>query len=238
MQRLRAWLDRTLADKHKKIRLIAVGAAVIVTVVVLAVVSLSGGRGKPPEPLGTTVLPPAQVDNPEPARTDGPLIPSTVSASCGNDSDPVAPFSSEKTRAWLCKRVNGLDLNVLNITFDKPMVITSITIVPGFNYVAPDGRDEWARHRLVTGVTWRMGGAVYPQEITPTRTGVTKQFPSVITQEMSMTVTGSTRPPLGGGGLKGGGIAGAGDADDPSKIDEHTAVSSITITGYPVDPGA
>ncbi|KMV17655.1 hypothetical protein ACT17_15400 [Mycolicibacterium conceptionense] len=214
---------------------VGVGALLLAIVVVLSF--MGGGRGKPPEAADKVSPPPAAIDNTEENKADQTLVPATVSASCGNDSDAVAPFVEDKTRAWVCKRINGLDLNVLNITFDKPVVITSITIVPGFNYTAPDGRDEWSRHRLVTSVSWRMGGKVYPQNIAPTRTGVTEKFPSVITQEMSMTITASTRPQIGKDSTSGS-IGGQGKGTDPKVIDETTAVSKIVITGHPVDPGA
>lgn len=241
-ERIRDWGSRQRWKNHfagprGALKALAYGGAAVVAVVVFVLTLIGGGRGEPPVPAGQVAPPPAQTDTAETERSDGPLIPATVSASCGNDSDAVAPFSHDRTRAWVCRRINGRDLNVLNITFDQPVVISSITVVPGFAYVAPDGRDEWSRHRLVTSVAWRMGGAVYPQNIAPTRTGVTQQFPNVITQELSMTITSSTRPPLGEDANTGG-FAGAGDADDPAKVDEHTAVSQIVITGHPVDPGS
>ncbi|ORB52029.1 hypothetical protein BST43_19965 [Mycobacteroides saopaulense] len=211
---------------------IALAAVVLVSVIILSFTG--GGRGKPPEP-ADAVAPPPQVENTTAPAKEVTLVPATVSTSCGNDSDAVAPFSGDKTRAWKCNRLNGLDLNVLNLTFNKPVVITSITIVPGFNYIAPDGRDEWSRHRVVTDVSWRMGGGLYPQEhIAPTRTGVTQKFPDVRTLMMSMTITGSARPPVGKGPNKGG-IGDVDDAQDPKKVDETTAVSKIVITGYPVE---
>lgn len=244
-QRLReriAFVQKWVRNDHSRM----VRTALIVGAAVLTIgglgVSLHGTRGKPPVAANTIAPAPPGADNAEHGDIDGPLTPSTVSASCGNDSDAVAPFTGQKpghmTRAWVCTRINGLDLNVLNITFDKPVVITSIALVPGWDYVAPDGRDEWTRHRLITAVTWRMGGAVYPQNIAPTRTGVTKQFPSVITQEMSMTITASTRPPVGEDKKYSRGIGGSSSDDDPSKVDETTAVSSIVINGNPIDSGS
>lgn len=220
--------DRSRAKQYALIG----GAAVLIIGGVFTAVH--GTRGKPPLP-ANTVDPPPAIDNTETNADDEILVPATVSASCGNDSDAVAPFSANKNRAWVCVRINGRDLNVLNITFDKPVVITSICIVPGWDYVAPDGRDEWSRHRLATAVTWRMGGKFYPQPIAPTRTGVCKQFPSMITQEMSMTITASARPPVGEG-EKHTGIGSQNSADDPSKVDETTAISSIEIRGHPVNP--
>lgn len=218
-----------------KLAVAAAGAALVVVIAVVAVFSLSGGRGKPPEPAGVTAAAPTATDNVPPARSESTLVPATVSASCVGDSDSVAPFAGEKSRAWVCGRANGLDGSVLNITFGKAVVVTQITIVPGFNYVAPDGRDEWSRHRLITGVTWRLGGKTYPQAINPTRTGATIKLPSVVTQEMSMTITASTRPPAPADNADRIGKEGSASAAD---ADATTAVSSIVITGYPVDPGA
>lgn len=235
-------VGEALSDHWRQLRVDPKGSAkkiglVLAAVVLAVVVALSfmgGGRGKPPDPAGA-VSPPPQVENTTPPTKEVTLVPATVSTSCGNDSDAVAPFSGDKTRAWKCNRIDGLDLNVLNLTFDKPVVITSITIVPGFNYIAPDGRDEWPRHRVVTDVSWRMGGGLYPQEhIAPTRTGVTQKFPDVRTLMMSMTITGSARPPVGKASNKGS-FGDANDALDPKKVDETTAVSKIVITGYPVE---
>ena len=218
-----------------KLAAVAAGTAAVLIIALVAVFSLSGGRGKPPEPAGVTAAPPVVSDNPEPVPAEAPLVPATVSASCVGDSDAVAPFAGEKSRAWVCGRANGLDGSVLNIAFGKAVVVTQITIVPGFNYVAPDGRDEWSRHRLVTGVTWRLGGKTYPQAINPTRTGATLKLPSVVTQEMSLTITASTRPLAPAENAEGIGKAdGSGSAVD---ADATTAVSSIIITGYPVDQG-
>lgn len=209
---------------------------VVVTVGVLVLTLGRGDRGRPPEPAGAGQLPADSGDDPEPSPDEQLLVPWEVSASCSNDSDPVAPFVQEKTRAWECYRERGMDGSVLNMTFKCYVVITKILIVPGFNYAAAaDGRDEWGRHRLTTGVTWRAGGQVFPQSITPSRTGVAKQFPSVVTKEMSMTITSTTRPPKGAD-QKRTGIASP--ADDDTKVDETTAISRIEIYGRPLDPGA
>jgi len=219
--------------ERSRARWLLAGSAAVLAIVLVAMFSLSGGRGKAPEPAGTVAAPPAQTENPSATPAASVLVPATVSASCVGDTDALALFEKEKSRAWVCGRTNELDGSVLNITFRAPVVITEITIVPGFNYVAPDGRDEWERHRLVTGVTWRMGGKTYPQTINPTRTGTVMKFPSVITKEMSMTITASTRPPKSSPS----GIGKPG-SDNSADVDANTAVSSIVITGYPVDPGS
>ena len=229
-------LHRVGSGDRRRTRWLVGGAAAAAALVIAGIVSLSGGRGEPPEPAGNVAAPPAQTENPAAPPTARSLVDSStrVSSGCVTGGDAVAPFAQEKSRAWVCERANGLEGAVLNITFNKPVVVTEITMVPGFNYVAPDGRDEWDRHRQITGVTWRMGGQLFPRTINPTRTGVTMKFPSVVTQEMSMTITSSTRPAKvttsGGIGKPGGDIS--------SDVDATTAVSSIVITGYPVDPAS
>lgn len=227
-QRVRDWFG----GRPLRIAVIAAGAVLLVVAIVASF--MVTGRGRPPEPAVQVAPPPAANDVPPPTAKEAVLIPAQVSASCGNDSDAVAPFSGDRTRAWVCKRINGLDLNVLNISFACPVVITSITVVPGWNFVAPDGRDEWVRHRLVASISWRLGGAVYPQAIVPTRTGVTMKVPNVITQEMSATITSSMRPPMGESKSDDFGSK----ADESAKVDEFTAISSIKIMGHPVDPGS
>lgn len=226
--RVRDWFG----GRPLRIGVIAAGAVLLVVAIVASF--MVTGRGRPPEPAVQVAPPPAANDVPPPTAKEAVLIPAQVSASCGNDSDGVAPFANDRTRAWTCKRINGLDLNVLNISFACPVVLTSITVVPGWNFVAPDGRDEWARHRLTTGISWRMGGAVYPQAIVPTRTGVTMKVPNVITQEMSATITSSMRPPMGESKSDDFGSK----ADESAKVDEFTAIGSIKIMGHPVDPGS
>lgn len=242
-ERAAAWARK---DRSRTKKYIAITAALTVAVSGLSA-AVHGQRGKPPIDFNNTIA--TKTAETADAVPEAPpladpasqlLLPQLVSASCGNDSDAVAPFVPQPpghaTRAWVCVRISGRDGNVLNITFDRPVVITSITIVPGWNCVYPDGRDEWTRHRLVTAITWRMGGELYPQEITPTRTGVTKQFPAVITQQLSMTITASTRPPMGEGKSRGTSISAGSGEDDPNKVDETTAISSIEINGHPVDP--
>lgn len=221
------------ADTRTKV--LAGGAAAALVLTLVAVISLSGGRGTPPEP-AVAAPPAAAPTETAPDRTPTTLSVYRVSSSCG-DSDPTAPFQPADTRdaskAWVCERINGLDGNVLNIVFGRTVVITGITIVPGFDYVAPDGRDEWDQHRLVTGVTWRMANQMFPQQITPSRSGVTMKFNAVITSQMSMTITASERPR--GGVRPGSGIGTLNNTD--GSVDATTAVSRIIITGYPLDPG-
>ena len=194
----------------------ALGAAAVAAAVTLAVVAVSatGGDREAAPATGAPVTASGTDGAGESMGAEGVLVPTAVSTTCFNDSDAVAPFSGDGSRAWVCQRTRGLDQNVLNITFRQPVTITSIAIVPGFDHVAADGRDQWTQHRQVTDVTWRMGGKVFPQHIEPARTPATAEFPSVLTRTVSVTINASARAE--------GALASA---------DETTAVSRIVITG-------
>lgn len=202
---------------------LALVAAAIAAVAVLAVVVGSvASSGRDAAPATGTLTATASDDGGAGAAAGGRvLVPAAVSTTCLNNSDPIAPFSGDGSRAWVCQRAHGLDQNVLTITFDKLVTITSIALVPGFDHVAAGGRDEWTRNRLITDVSWRMGGKVFPQRIEPARTPATTEFPSVTTQSLSLTINASTRP----------------DGSSES-ADETTAVSKIVIIGHPGGQGA
>ena len=221
------------AAEHRARILIGVGAVVVVAVVIVGgSVSMRGNRGKPPEPAGA-VPAASDTDNTPEQSKDSALIPSKVDASCGIESDPVAPFVTQqgpyRPRAWVCDRYNLIDGSILNIFFDKTVIITKICVVPGWNSVTPDGKDEWGRHRLTTALTWRMGGNAYPEVIpNPTRTGICWNYNGIITDMMSLTITGSARPPMGEDQKQSGG-----KDDNADQVDQTTAIGSIVITGRP-----
>lgn len=165
------------------------------------------------------------------------LLPKAVAASCPPGStSPSMAFTNRPENAWKCIRAHGIDGAVLNITFPKTAVIKSITVVPGWNYVAPNGRDHWNEQRLVTKILWRIGGQQFEQNITPTRSGSTLTLPGngIATTVMSLTILTTERPDAisvesgeGGGLLAPGGDMGP----ENTKVDESTAIGSIIIMG-------
>jgi len=147
-------------------------------------------------------------------------------------------FTNRPENAWRCERAFGIDGAVMNIVFPKTAVVKSITVMPGWNYVAPNGRDHWNEQRLVTKILWRIGGQQFEQNITPTRSGSTLTLPGngVATTVMSLTILSSERPDAinpgaegdgGGGFLAPGGDLGPENTD----VDKATAIGSIAIMG-------
>lgn len=185
-----------------------------------------------------------QVDD-QPSGQEVTLLPKAVSASCPpGGTSPTLSFSGKKEEAWICGRANGIDGAIMNISFAKTVIVKSITVMPGWNYVAPNGKDNWNEHRLVTQILWRIGGQQFVQKINPTRSGATLQLPGngVATTVMSLTIQKTEAPssvnvesvPGAGDGSEGGvlpPLVGGSNGAPNSDVDATTAIGSITITG-------
>lgn len=143
-------------------------------------------------------------------------------------SDPSLAFGTDKTQAWICTRLYNMDNSILTITFSQPVVVSSIMVMPGFNYVEPNGEDHWNQHRLVTLIKWRIGGTELIQDIMPNRAGAVLQVPNLATQVITATIMNTEPPPNVGGSGPLPGIFGGPDAH---KVDGSMAISRIEITG-------
>ncbi|TXH10723.1 MAG: hypothetical protein E6R04_04495 [Spirochaetes bacterium] len=197
--------------------------------------------GSPESETPNIATPPMMAEeDTEPAEAEVvELRPKAVSALCppGNTSATLA-FSKRTEDAWVCGRANGIDGAIMNIVFPSPVTVKSITVMPGWAHIAPNGRDNWNEHRLVTQILWRLGGHQFIQPIVPTRAGATLTIPGdgVTTSVMSLTIQKTERPSAVEGGsledVDGEIHAPAGvPGDDSDKVDESTAISSIVIMG-------
>lgn len=188
------------------------------------------GEGVVEEPIAPTV------DGMEPVT----LLPKRVSADCGaGQTSPTLAFSNDPKEAWICPRNMGIDGQVMNIMFDRTVQVQSITIMPGWNFVAPNGKDNWNEHRVITQILWRVGGQQFVHKINPTRSGSTFTFPGkgVAATVMSLTVQRSERPNAAGAESvdtgEGGLLPPMGPQAGPENtdVDKSIAVNSIVITG-------
>jgi hypothetical protein len=187
---------------------------------------------------------PAPIDGPPPtaealpsapgAPKPAPLMPASVEQQCpaGSSANPGLVFGSDKSEAWICTRIFNVENSVLTITFNQPMVVCAIKVVPGFNYVEKNGEDHWNEHRLVTQILWRFPSQIV-QKINPTRGGATLTLQHCIaTQVITANIQKTERPPAipnkGGGPLTG--IIGG---PDEAKVDGSFAIGHLEILGYP-----
>lgn len=207
---------------------IAIPTAAALTLALLAATTLVGG-GSPAPAAHPPLTPVTEIAPPTPQIADGPLLPQSVTAQCPpGSSDPSLAFGTDQSQAWICTRLYNIDNSILTITFNQPVVVSSIMVMPGFNYVEPNGEDHWNQHRLVTQIKWRLGGTELIQDIMPTRAGAVLQVPNLATQVITATIMATEPPPAAAGSGPLPGIFGGPDAQ---KVDGSMAISRIEITG-------
>jgi hypothetical protein len=140
---------------------VAVGFAAATATATIAVTTILLGMRAEPHTASETILPTTQISvlpaSPDPAPTgaggDAP-IPFTASASCLPGSTAAqAVAGDDPSRAWVCVR-GGVDGQVLTLDLGRTMVITALSITPGWLGADASGADQWAAHRVVTRVQW------------------------------------------------------------------------------------
>lgn len=172
---------------------------VVLVVFLVTVRMFSGGDSAESTATGG---PAAVVEQPEtpapvnPQTTDGLLQPTSVTAECPSGSSrPELALSADPKDAWICVRAQGIDGAILTLTFRRPVVITEVSLVPGFNYVEASGVDRWTEHRLPTKLLWTFNDDTeLIQDIVPARTGATMKVNAIATQSVSLTVMQTGAP--------------------------------------------
>lgn len=243
LPKIKAPSPSEIFEKHptwKRPAMFAAGAASVGVVVTLL---FGGSPASENQAVDTSV--PVMAEEPDSGGVNGePVVlkPKAVSANCppGSSSATLA-FTPRPEEAWVCGRANGIDGAIMNIQFVNTVVIKSITVVPGFAYVAPNGRDNWNEHRLVTKILWKLGnGRQFMQDIDPIRSGNTLTIPGdgIATTVASLKIMQTVRPSAvntesldgtNGEILAPTGVVGSNEMDP--KVDESTAIPSIIIMG-------
>ncbi|MEB3022939.1 MULTISPECIES: hypothetical protein [Mycolicibacter] len=222
------------------VKVAAIVGAVVSLLVVQQILGAYRSRqpvlaGPPPAVVTPTVQPGGPAPGPLqpgcPPNSGSGCLPVHADSCPGGSSDPSLAFGSDAGAAWICGRLHNIDLQQITIEFPRPVVVTSIVVVPGFAYVEPNGQDHWLEHRLVTSINWRLGGQQVIQNIKPTRDGATLELPRVATQRIVGTILSSERPPAVNSPT--GPLPGILGGPDQAKIDESIAISRIVVNGYP-----
>lgn len=165
-----------------------------------------------------SVAPAAPAPPPADAGADTP-IPYTASApGCPPGSSAAqAVAGTDPTQAWVCVR-NGVDGQVLQIDLGRPMVVTAISITPGWVGVDATGADQWLQHRVLTRVQWNLFNGNDTPTVVRQKTGnvrgeAAQPMPNggVLVSRITMIVQETSRAPAdtapttpapdGGGGL-------------------------------------
>jgi hypothetical protein len=168
---------RAPGDPARFNKSVAVGfAAAILVATIVVTATLLGMRTDPTvrEPPGasTTQISVAAAPPPPPADDGGDApIPYTASSSCPPGSTAAQSVAgSDPTRAWVCVR-NGADGQVLRIELGRPMVVTAISLSPGWVGADATGADQWLQHRVLTRVQWILFNGNENPTVVPQKTG-------------------------------------------------------------------
>ena len=219
IEKVKDWYDDR-EPLHQKLILGGAAASILLIISLILLIVFPKDKQEAPEAQNTDT----NISMEDTKATEvGTLIPASSDSKCpeGELSTPVAnAFDPAQDKAWVCERAFGIDGAVATMHFDSSVEISKVALVPGFNFAAPRGEDEWMKHRVVTKVLWRIGDEQFVQTINPARTPAELSIPNLVASDISMTVL-TTADPVGTDGQT---------ARPPT---DTFAISTITITGKP-----
>jgi hypothetical protein len=146
----RAFNNRVPRENRLRVAILTL-AAVVVLLIALAFVNFVTTDVNP-QPTHTT---PAAAPPPTQAPLNREQILTGVKAAdiCPKDanySDANHAFDGDFNTAWVCTRAKNEDGQQLQVDFGRQVTLTQIRIIGGFDATAPDGTDQWSKHRIVT----------------------------------------------------------------------------------------
>jgi hypothetical protein len=102
-------------------------------------------------------------------NTDSPIPYTATAVGCLPGSTAAQSVSGpDSTQAWVC--VHGGNIGqYLVLNLGATMVITAVSITPGWVGTDPSGADQWQQHRILTRVQWSFNDT--PPTVVPQDTG-------------------------------------------------------------------
>ena len=222
---LTAWIQGRYRKHWAPLKLqTKIGVGLAVAAAVWAGVAVVGNDSSPSGPSSQAASPIVDVPPVGGPSTPSVLTPDKVEApGCpARSQPPVNAFDGRPETAWVCIRAFDTDLQTIILTYNQPVVVDEIEVVPGFEFTDSNGRNKWDEHRIVTQIWWQLGGQSFRQDINPAaHTGATIEIPNVATQVIIGKVFRTVPPPPTQGDN------GPSDED----INSTFAVSRITVLG-------
>jgi hypothetical protein len=195
---------------------LAVGAVVAVLLVLLLVTT--GGKDSQQQDRFLVITPPPT--SAAPTTTSTATAGQTITVKSAQSKCPpgstsaMDAFGGQAGKAWSCVRAFKVDGQVLTIELGKTYQIDSIGIVPGWDYIGPDGADQWVKYRTASRVSYLFDdgkATTYTQPTLDQRTLVTTKIdPPVSASKIVLTVLESKGEPA----------------------INTTAISSVVVTGH------
>lgn len=190
---------------NKALALSFVAATVVGTIAVTSVLlgmrresTADDGMGEDTSTQISVVAAPAPSATVDP-EGDAP-IPYVASADCPAGSTPAQSVAGDDpSRAWVCVR-GGVDGQVLTLDLGRTMLVTALSITPGWVGTDAAGHDQWLAHRVVTRVQWVFDGdpsTVMTQMTGNVRGEAVQAVPGrgVLASKITMIVLQTSRPP-------------------------------------------
>jgi hypothetical protein len=222
-----------LASRGTRAAVLATGA-VIALVGALAGVKALTADISPPAPTAAPVTAPPPPVSQAPLIKDAILTGVRATDKCPRDTnyaDVNRAFDGDLNTAWVCTRATNKDGQLIQVNFGRQVTLSQIRIDGGFDAHAPDGTDQWAKHRIVTKLE-----LYFPKELNrapiTVETGGARDFriaaidpPAVITKLLLRVAETSEPPPAN---------APTRETTTPSGAEDVTtvAISEIQFIGH------
>ena len=148
----------------------------------------------PAAPVPTTALPQADQDR---------AIAYTASGNCPAGSTSAQSLTDTTTdSAWVCVRGTQdatVDGQVLHVDFGRTIVLSAVSVTPGWVAKTAGGRDEWMQHRVVSRLQYIFDDTdrtIFPQDTGNTHGPVTTPLPhKVLASRVTVVILQTARPP-------------------------------------------
>jgi hypothetical protein len=195
------------ARYNRSLALGFVAATIVATLAVAgALMAMRGGTptaaqdptGRPSTQVSVVAAP--STTAPAAANSDATIPYTATAVGClpgSTASQSVA--GSDSTQAWVC--VHGGNIGqYLVLNLGRTMVITAVSITPGWVGADASGADQWQQHRVVTRVQWSFNDSpptVVPQETGSVHGDAVKPMPDrgVLASRIIMLVQETGRAP-------------------------------------------
>jgi hypothetical protein len=128
-------------------------AGMVMLLVALAAVNYLTSDVHPQSNATTPTLAAPPLPTHAPLRQDTILKGVTATDVCPRDanySDVNQAFDGDFSTAWVCTRVKNQDGQIIQVDFGRQVTLTKARFIGGFDATAPDGTDQWSKHRIVT----------------------------------------------------------------------------------------
>lgn len=145
--------NRRVPPNRRMRAAIITAAAVVVLLVALAGVNYLTSDINPQAGTTTPTAAPPQPPTQAPLNRDTILTGATATDVCPRDpnyTDANRAFDGDFNTAWVCTRAKNQDGQTIQIDFGRQVTLTQIRVISGFDATAPDGADQWSKHRIVT----------------------------------------------------------------------------------------